>query len=361
MKVGLVIYGSLTTTSGGYLYDRMLVDYLRANGDEVEVVSLRPASYLRSVAGAPFLQIASESDVLLQDQLCHPSLLWFNRRVHRQPIVSIVHNLRADLRSPGSTIYRAFERRYLGSVDAYIFNSEATRAAVTRLVDSNRPQLVAVPGGDRLGEMTEAAVRARALHVGPLGLVFLANVLRGKGLEILLAALTNLDEAEFRLDIVGSCDVDPGYARAMKNRARGFGSSVRFHGIVDGPALSALLINAHALVVPSYHEGFGIAYLEGMAHGLVALGTTAGAIPQLVSEGVDGFLIQPGDVRGLRNRIHELANDRGLASRMGVAALQKYRAQPTWTMSMERIREFLLFLARSGPGSRAQRNGQGEG
>jgi glycosyltransferase involved in cell wall biosynthesis len=360
MKFGLMIYGSLTTTSGGYLYDRMLVDHLRSNGEDVEVVSLQPAGYLRSLATAPSLQAAPECDVLLQDELCHPSLLCFNRRVHRQPIASIVHNLRADLRSPGRAIYRVFERQYLGSVDAYVFNSEATRSSVMRLVASNRPQLVAVPGGDRLGEMTEAKVRARALQLGPLRLVFLANVLPGKGLDIVLGALRSLGESDFRLDIVGSCDVDPGYARAMKRRALAFGSSVQFHGIVDGEALSALLTHAHALVLPSYHEGFGIAYLEGMAHGLVAVGTTAGAIHQLVSDGVDGFLIQPGDVPGLRKRIRQLADDRRLLAMMGVAALQKYRVQPTWKASMERLRDFLLFLAGSGPGSGAQHDRQGE-
>ncbi len=45
MKIGLVIYGSLDTLSGGYMYDRMLVDYLRAEGDTVEIISLPWRNY----------------------------------------------------------------------------------------------------------------------------------------------------------------------------------------------------------------------------------------------------------------------------------------------------------------------------
>jgi glycosyltransferase involved in cell wall biosynthesis len=357
MNLGLVIYGSLETTSGGYLYDRMLVEHLRSCGDRVEVISLKAVSYFRSLVSAASFNISSPYDVLLQDELCHPSLLWFNGRTHQQPIVSIVHNLRADLRGPGSRVYRFFERLYLGRVDAFVFNSQATHAAVTKLVSSVRPELVAVPGGDRLGEVTDEVIRARATQSSPLRLIFLANIVRGKGLEVVLEALKSLSPERFHLDVVGSCEVEPRYADDMRRRALRIGPAVRFLGILDGAALSALLRQAHALVLPSYYEGFGIAYLEGMAHGLVALGTTTGAIPDLVSDGVDGFLVDPGDAEGLRNRLGQLMDDRQLLARMGVSALGKYRSQPTWKISMEKIRRFLLSLSSGGRGLRAEHQG----
>ena len=46
-----MIYGSLETISGGYLYDRMLVEHLRGQGDQVEVISLPWRSYARHLAG----------------------------------------------------------------------------------------------------------------------------------------------------------------------------------------------------------------------------------------------------------------------------------------------------------------------
>ena len=86
MKIGLIIYGRLDTLSGGYLYDRKLVEHLEAAGDEVEIVSLPWEGYGRSLlhnfwfALAEQLRLA-DFDLLLQDELNHPSLFWLNRRL----------------------------------------------------------------------------------------------------------------------------------------------------------------------------------------------------------------------------------------------------------------------------------------
>ena len=96
MRIGLIIYGSLETLTGGYLYDRLLVDHLRRQGDQVDIISLPWRTYGRHLGDnfsrdlwrrlrhAPF-------DALLQDELNHPSLFWLNRRLRRYiryPIVT---------------------------------------------------------------------------------------------------------------------------------------------------------------------------------------------------------------------------------------------------------------------------------
>ncbi|HTP01099.1 MAG TPA: glycosyltransferase family 4 protein, partial [Anaerolineales bacterium] len=101
------------------------------------------------------------------------------------------------------------------------------------------------------------------------------------------------------------------------------------------------------LVVPSYWEGFGIAYLEGMAFGLPAIGTTAGAIPQMISHGVNGFLISPGDSAALADLLQRLASDRDLLDRMSLNALQYFASCPTWAQSADLVRDFLMRLLAS--------------
>ena len=86
MRVGLIIYGHLDIRSGGYLYDRKLVAALRARGDEVAVLSLPWRNYGRHLLDNWDRRLlanarASQLDVLLQDELNHPSLVWQNARL----------------------------------------------------------------------------------------------------------------------------------------------------------------------------------------------------------------------------------------------------------------------------------------
>lgn len=351
MKIGLVIYGSLDTLSGGYLYDRMLVGFLRAQGDTVELISLPWRNYLSHLADNLSFRLPAGLDILIQDELNHPSLLSANKLPHPYPLISLVHHLRCSEHRPAwqNAFYRVVERRYLRSVDGFIFNSGTTRGVVHALVDSTKPNVVAYPPTDRFGDglsadATEAAGRicARSSEDSPLRLLFIGNVIPRKGLHTLLNALIRLPKGSVQLDVVGSLITDPTYAAEMQKRAgRVNPASIRFHGPVNNDPLAALLKTSHVLVVPSSYEGFGIVYLEGMAFGLPAIGTTAGAAPEIIEEGRTGYLIDPDDDQALASHLTALAMDRELLTRLSLNAWQRYRQQPKWQQTAASIRTFL--------------------
>ncbi|MEK7323802.1 MAG: glycosyltransferase, partial [Chloroflexota bacterium] len=141
MRLGLLIYGSLDTISGGYLYDRMLVEHLWRAGDDVEIISLPWRNYAQHLTDNFSSSLLARLrrghfDVLLQDELNHPSLFWLNRSLRgRYPIIAIVHHLRVSEARPAwqNWLYCQVERRYLASVDGFIFNSETTKKAVEAL------------------------------------------------------------------------------------------------------------------------------------------------------------------------------------------------------------------------------------
>jgi glycosyltransferase involved in cell wall biosynthesis len=235
------------------------------------------------------------------------------------------------------------EKRYLGSVDGFIFNSQTTRDAVNELMEDGKPHIVAYPPTDRFGVgITEVEIEARAKEPGPLRILFLGNVIYRKGLHTLLEAIS-FQTSAFSLDVIGGLTAELGYASAIKEKAtvNGLQSSVRFHGPLDNEELIIKLKSAQVLVVPSSYEGFGIVYLEGMAFGLPAIGTTAGAAPEIISDGETGFIIPPDDAKLLAERLSALANDRGLLARMSIKALERYREQPSWDETAGRIRDFL--------------------
>ncbi len=291
MKIGLLVYGSLDTVSGGYLYDRKLVAYLRSRGDELSIISLPSGNYVSHLLDNLHFRLPRGLDVVIEDELVHPSLLVANssrapsRSIPPYPIVSLVHNLHSSEQRASweNAIYRRIETRHLRSVDSHIFNSAATRASVHALVGDKIPYIIASPGGDRLGTLSLEKVMQRSAAGGPLRLLFLANVTPLKGLHVLLDALSRLPEGACTLDVAGSLTVDASYARRMQAKAAALPSPVTFHGILDSQPLIDLLARSQVLVLPSFYEGFGISYLEGMAFGLPAIGTTAGAIPQMIA------------------------------------------------------------------------------
>lgn len=349
MRVGLVIYGTLDTVSGGYLYDRQLVDHLRRCGDTVDVLSMPWGPYGRRLAQnlvpAYREMMLAGYDVVLQDELNHPSLAWLNGRLSpRPPVVSIVHHLRVSERRPrlANRFYAFVERRYLRSVDAFVFNSRTTEAAVRDLSGLARPSVVAYPAGDRLGApLSEAEVAARAA-AGPLRLLFAGNLIPRKGLHTLLEAVARLP-GEWEVAVAGSPAADPRYARAQVARVEraGLGERVRFLGPLPDADLAALMARSHVLVVPSSYEGFGIVYIEGMAFGLPAIATTAGAAGEIITNGVDGYLIAPDDAAALAERLAALAADRALLARLSAAALARFGRHPTWEQSAAAVRAFL--------------------
>jgi glycosyltransferase involved in cell wall biosynthesis len=354
VRLGLLIYGSLDLVSGGFIYDRHLVDNLRRRGDRVEVISLPWRSYARGLLDnlgpglLPRLRRTS-LDALLQDELAHPSLIRLNRRLRPlvpYPILAIVHHLRSREPRPAwqNRFYRWLERQYLTSVDGFVCVSRTTRADVEFLVGHSRPAVVAPPGGDGLpGAVTREQIAARAAADGPLKIIFVGNLIRRKELHTLIAALASLPPGAWRLQVAGSLSADPSYAGAIRRQidAAGLAEQVSLLGTVPAPELAVSLAASHLLAVPSSYEGFGIAYLEGLRFGLPAIAGDRGAAREIIRHGENGFLVPTGDAGTLAQFLNLLAQDRQRLTAMSLAAHQSFTAHPTWSASAARVREFL--------------------
>jgi glycosyltransferase involved in cell wall biosynthesis len=360
MRVGLVIFGSLDTRTGGYLYDRRLLDHLRSRGDQTHVVSLPLRTYPRHLADnlSPSLarRLTGERfDVLLQDELNHPSLVVLNRWLRARagyPLVTLVHLLRSSERrvSPWHRVYAAVERRYLDTVDAAVFNCDTTRAAVEGLLGHAVPGVVAYPGCDHMGvQISEAEVVARARARGPLRVLSVANVVPGKGLHVLVAALGRLSAQLWRLTVVGSLTMDRAYVKRLRGLIGRLGlvANVDLLGSVPHHRVAEHLAASHLLAVPSSYEALGIAYLEAMWFGLPVIATSAGGAHEVVEEGREGFFVAPGDVDALSGHFRLLVADRELLLKMGLAARRRAQRHPTWEQSFERVRDLLCSLVAS--------------
>jgi glycosyltransferase involved in cell wall biosynthesis len=360
VRIGLLIPGSLDRATGGYLYDRMLAEHLRLRGHEVEAVSLPLRSYRRclldNLSSRLFARLRGGGfDLVLQDELAHPSCLRVNRRLRRAggpPVVAIVHLLRVSQRWPAwrRPLYRQVERAYLRSVDGWIVVNARLRSRVERLAGAERPAVVAAPAGDHAaGTIAAAEIRARAVEPGPLRILFVGNLSPLKNLHLVIAALARLGgECAWQLEVIGSLTVDPAYRRSIVRQVAraGLAGQVTLHGELPPAEVASWMARAHVLAMPSAPESWSIAYLEAMSRGLPVIASAASDSAAMIEAGENGFVVAPGDAAGLADRLRSLAADRERLARMGAAARQWYERQPTWAESMESAHRFLAGLGR---------------
>jgi glycosyltransferase involved in cell wall biosynthesis len=359
MRMGLIIYGSLDTLTGGFLYDKFLVKHLRQKGHEIHVVSLpwrRYGQHLLDNFSSKLRSglILKNYDLILQDELNHPSLIWVNHKLRNTvgtPLVSIVHQVLSSQPHPYlmNILFRTVEKIYFASIDAFIFNSETTRSRVQRLINFTVPSIVAGPGGDRLGHLqANAQLKVRAGQAGPLKMVFVGNITPIKGLVPLIEILAMLPPEIWRLTVVGSLTMDPGYVRKVKRliSSKNLRRQVVLAGPLDGSGLKNILSNSQLFVMPFSDEGFGIAYLEALAYGLPVLASEAGAVKEFVRHAHNGFLFASGETEIFAKIILDLHKDRDRLFKISATALQTALSRPGWNETMKSIDHFLINLVK---------------
>jgi len=356
MRVGLVIYGPLDGRSGGYLYDAQLVQHLRETGDDVRVFAQPETRYATRLAQnlhrGFWRELArADLDVLLQDELNHPSLVLGNRwlRWHVDyPIVGIVHHLDADewTESPRRRAIERLERAFLATTDAWIANSHATLQRVREL-RAERPAVVAYPGGDRFRDFPMGPeIERRAHQPGPMRVCFLGHVIPRKRLELVLEAVAATSPETCTLSVAGGLDADPDYAARMQRRAEelGLAERVSFHGRVDDEELTELLRTHQVMALPSAHEGFGMAYLEALGFGLAVCAPARSPAAELIEHGASGFLVRDAPSDELATIFATLHEQRNLLARIGCHGRRAFDAHPTWAETGATVRDFLVDL-----------------
>jgi glycosyltransferase involved in cell wall biosynthesis len=363
MRIALVIYGRPDQISGGFIYDRALVAALAARGHRVDVVSLPWHGYARAVASSAIgggrravdRDGSVPYDIVIEDELIHPSV--FTARaasglaVRGRARVALVHNLRSG--QPGErlrSIKTAVERRYFDGVAGAIAVCSRTRDDLYALLGRPLPCLIARPGRDHVTpEVGDGEAAARAVEPGPLRVLHVAAVQPHKGLDRLLAAIARarggMPAFDFTLDVVGA-SATGSYSRRIRRQiaALDLGAHVRFHGVARGAALHALFRRSQIFALPSDREAYSLACLEALGYGLPVLATSQGGLAEMLSDGEQGWLIDPVDGEAWAARFGELATNRERLREMSGAALARYRAHDAWAEVAARVEDFLTTL-----------------
>jgi glycosyltransferase involved in cell wall biosynthesis len=156
-----------------------------------------------------------------------------------------------------------------------------------------------------------------------------------KGILDALHALTLAPES-VTLDLVGETGRDPRYAARVRATLRepALAGRVRVHGRISSADLAALYASADALLLSSTHEGYGMVLAEAVAAELPVVATRVGAVPEVVREGKEAALVEPGDVPALARALQRLACDPAERRRRAECARERAASLPTWDASV---------------------------
>jgi glycosyltransferase involved in cell wall biosynthesis len=338
LSVALVTLGDPGTLTGGYLYHRRIAALAEANDARVRFVSFPtwpfPAPIL---AGHRVAAAVRDADVVLLDSIA-AAFAGPARLAQRAPLAAILHQppggidhgrIRARIQAPLDRLGYAGARRYL--VASQALADEAVRRGIPgRLISVLPPGCDTAPPSQRVPDLRHGR-RIAVLSVG--------NWVKRKGLLDLLDAVALLPPDAITVHLVGDRGVEPRYAERVRSRLAdpALTDRVVVHGPLSQSAVTALYRAADAFALTSYREPYGTVYAEAMAAGLPVVGWRAGNLPHLARDGIEGCVVEPGDVPALAAALRRLADDADLRLQLARAAARRAATFPTWEETAARL------------------------
>jgi starch synthase len=170
---------------------------------------------------------------------------------------------------------------------------------------------------------------------GPLKVLFVGGIGQRKGIKYLLQAVQQLNSPQIQLSLLGPAPADD---RPLKEYSKWY----HYLGRTDQAGVVRQMQQADVLVLPSVFEGFGLVIVEAMATGLPVIASTHSCAPEVIRDGVDGFVLRPEDVNGLAERIAWCAEHRAELVPMGAHAYEQAQ-QFSWDAHCQRLTSLLDF------------------
>ncbi|UPY35363.1 glycosyltransferase family 4 protein [Sediminicoccus sp. KRV36] len=344
LRIALLVPAPFDTISGGYLYDRRLVEGLRALGHAVRVDELAgrfpmPDATAEAAVEAAWARLAPD-EVPLIDSLALPAFRPLARVLAARNAVALIHHPTSLEPGPYQAELAAIERVVFAACGRLVATSRATAKGLPPLGAEASRIGVVEPGTDPAPRAAgSGGPGARILSVGSL--------IPRKGHDVLLRALGRLTDLDWTLRIAGPA-ADPVHADGLRALAEelGLASRVSFLGPITDGALEAEYAAADLFALATWFEGFGMAAAEAQIRGLPLILCTGGAITDVVGPGA-AILAAPGDANSLSRGMRRPIMDTALRAEMAEASWRAGQALPRWE---DRAARFVAEMEAAGHG-----------
>jgi glycosyltransferase involved in cell wall biosynthesis len=169
-------------------------------------------------------------------------------------------------------------------------------------------------------------------------ILYVSNYLPWKGQQYLIEAFSLIDNKNAILVLVGE-EWDKNYTRAIRALAEKLGiyERVLFKGRLSGVSLSEAYVTADIFVFPTLYEPFGMVLLEAMYFRMPIIASNTGGIPEIITDGENGLLVNPGDVCSLKIALEKLIGSKELREKIGRKGTGSLKKFPSWEKVCENM------------------------
>ena len=339
------IPGDLRSPTGGYAYDRRVLELLPDFGIEIDHLAM-PDSFPNPTPQdlektARLIAATPRSATLLVDGLAYGAFPAALAGCGGRRVIAVVHHplfLETELPHARKVELKATEQAALGRADHVVVTSRATaRILVSEMALDASKLTVAEPG-------TDPAQRATGTG-SPLHILAVGAVSPRKSYDLLVTALEPLQDIDWRLTIAGALDRHPRAVETLQNKiqACGLHDRVTLAGKVVPATLDRFYESADLFVSASLFEGYGMVLAEAMSRGLAIVTATGGAAGDTAHRSA-ALHVAPGNVTEMTNALRRALSDKRLRDNLADAAWDIGRTLPTWHETARRIAAVILDL-----------------
>ena len=159
---------------------------------------------------------------------------------------------------------------------------------------------------------------------GRLKIITVARLIKLKKIDLLIQAMEKIDNA--LLTVIGTGPEE----EYLKKLAAKLGSKVKFLGGLENNDVYEVLKKSDLFVLLTVGDSFGIVFAEAMSCGLPVIGARAGGVPEIIQEGINGFLVEPNNLESIIEAIKELQNNPNLREEFGENGYRIFNEKFRW-------------------------------
>ena len=235
---------------------------------------------------------------------------------------------------PKSFYYRYLVKRVLSKADIITATSKSLSKTTIKLAPSVVDKMKIIPFGVKIpkenidfpNENETSAIYIKHLHS-----------IYGPDILIKATAIVIKKFREFRLTMCGTGPLENELKQLIKTYK--LENNIKMIGQVENSSIYDLLEKHHFMVMPSLEEGFGVAAVESFACSRPVVATNVGGIPEIVTDGKNGYLINPNDVQKLADAMIKMISDKNKMIQMGRNGYQVAKQRFDWEKSVDQMIE----------------------